>query len=175
MLYFVVSVVGWLFIGGSALMVFSAGMAGVVWFLLPAEVTSEPFGPPGSPPAFRLMDPLFAHFGALVVLQLVVAAAGIAAGIGLLRLRAWGRALAERLTWFGIATTVGYGALWIASFTSLSRDGAASTEDHAFLVIMAVMGLVALIAYLVPMIAIVAALRGETIRTAVRRAGPDRS
>jgi hypothetical protein len=162
------TIIGWLFSGLSILMVLSGAMAAVVWSLSP----EEEFPPDtnvfeGEPWAFQMMFKMFDYFQYLIVLQFLLGVVGIAGGVGLLQLRAWGRALTELLTWLGLVYTVGYSLLWLTAVASFLTAEAAPPESRFIAVLMFVVGAVLFIAFLIPFIVVLVALRGKKIRSAI--------
>jgi hypothetical protein len=162
------TIIGWLFIGLSILMVLSGAMAAMVWSFAPGEE----FPPDsnfleGEPWALRMMFKIFDYFQYLIILQFLLAVAGIAGGVGLLQLRAWGRVLTEALTWLGLVYVVGYSILWLTAVASFPVAEGAPPEGQFFAVLMFAIGVVLFVAFLIPFIVVLVALRGNKIRSAI--------
>jgi hypothetical protein len=79
------------------------------------------------PPQVMGMAATATEFGALDVAQIVLAVAGLWAGIALLRLHAWARTAIELLTWLTLAYTVDRGVVWTYTFKTLSGELARDT------------------------------------------------
>ncbi len=162
------TIIGWLFIGLSVVMVLSGTMAAVVWSHSPADQFSpntDAFH--GEPWAFRMMFKMFDHFQYLIVIQFMLAAAGIAGGFGLLQLRPWGRALTELLTWLGLLYTLGFSLLWLTAVASFQTSAGMPPDGRFFAALMFAMGVVVLLTFLVPFVVVLVALRGKKIRSAI--------
>jgi hypothetical protein len=114
------------------------------------------------------MDRLFDAFWVVGALQLLIAAVMISAGVGLLRLRPWGRTGAEVLAWLGLVYNVSFGTLWCWTLIEMTRNvpreaGAAG----AIPMIMLAFGVVMIVAFCVPLVVIIRVLRGKTVRNAI--------
>jgi len=95
-----VKVIAWLAVIGGAFGVLSGLICGPLFLLMPNIYANMPNFPPESAAAMGRMM----HLEAILVLVLLpFHGAGVAAGVGMLRLRTWGRSLMEGLAWAGLA------------------------------------------------------------------------
>ncbi len=170
--------IGWLFILGGLVMAPLSWIAVCAERPLPGDGATAPSVPPDvaaapieEPWPFAAVSFLFEHLEVLAFLQSGLGVASIAGGIALLMLRPWGRQLTEALTWLGLAYAVGYGVFLIGSLGWASTLESQSGEPPPgfFFVFMAVAALLAIATHAVPMVLVLIALRGKTIREAVRR------
>ena len=150
-------------------MVFSSAMTMIMWTFFPDDFAEDAPDLSGEPWAWRVMFSMFDYFELLIVLQFVLAVAGICGGIGLLKLKPWGRLLTEILTWLGLLYTISFSILWLLSVASMGGGNNAPEEMRYFGLMMFVMGLVMFLAFLVPFVVVLVALRGKTIRAAVQQ------
>lgn len=158
-----VTVIGWVWIILGAFMCFSAIM-GLLVFLMMNQLAA------GSYPRMKAETPAFVRiFPLLTLAQVGLASVGVVAGVKLLKLQAWARAALEGLTWLFLTFTVGFGVFWVITWCSTSSRGGPS----GFEILGAVMGVVSLAFYGVPMGVVLKFLRGKTVKEAmIRTADP---
>ena len=167
-----ITITAWLWIVVGALMLFSAVMGGFAYSMM--QQAGKPGMPGGGfPPEFAMMNLLFRNFGAVLAVQCAVALIAIWAGIDLLRLKAWARSAIEALSWVGVIWTLGFGIywayMWISMTGQMPKDAAPPGMD-TFQVMGAVMGVVAMLMFAVPLVLMIRYLRGSEARGAITRA-----
>jgi hypothetical protein len=166
-----VTVIGWIFIVVSGLMLLSGAM-GLVSFSLMKKMSGGEFPPmvEGMPGAFKASAFMFKHFGLIAFLQILFAGFSLFAGIQFLRLRSWARTALEVIAWLGLTYIIGFGIFWIISWVSITSaipaEGAAA-PPAAFNIIGAIMGAVVIAIFAVPAIVIIIFLRKPEVRRAV--------
>ena len=166
-----ITVIGWIYIAVAVLMIFSGGM-GFVAFSFMQDIKGErPPTPEDTPFPFGVMDVVFQHFDLLALAQVALAAFIIIASIQFLRLRRWARTALEVIAWLGLVYIVGFGIFWVTSWISIT-SGIPATEGASgppplFNVFGAVMGSMVMLFWAIPLVVIIAFLRGKTIREAV--------
>ena len=104
---------------------------------------------------------------ALLAVQCAIAVIAIWAGIDLLRLKAWARSAIETLCWLGVVWTVGFGIYWVymwISMTGQTPSGAVPPGGDSFQVMGAVMGVVGMLMFAVPLGIMIRYLRGSEVR-----------
>jgi len=109
------------------------------------------------------MPVIFKYFPLLAVIQMGVAMAGLVAGINFLKLRAWSRNALEILTWVLLLFLVGFGIYWEFGWFSMTSGHG----PRGFNVMGAVMGVVIIGIYGVPLGIMVKYLRGDKIKNAI--------
>jgi hypothetical protein len=166
-----VSIVAWLWIGNGALMLFSGVMGGFAYFMM--QRMTPDFVLPHAPPGMSLMTFVFEHFGALLVVQFMVAILAILAGIHLLRLRPWARTAIEILSWLGMIYLVVFGISWIQGMAGVAEHvpaGAASPSAEMLQLLGTVIGVVMTAIFAVPLAIMIWYLRKPGVRAAIRDA-----
>lgn len=162
------TVIGWLAVGFGILAVLS-GVLGLTISLLVPELNQGP--PPSDMPApFRLMSRLFNFFWVLAAIQVFGAALMIAAGAGLLRLKAWARTTIEVFAWLGLAYNLGFGVFWVWSLSAFMQGIPKEAAAAAVPGVMMVFGVVMIIAFSIPLVIVIRVLRGPTVRAAIASA-----
>lgn len=167
------TVIGWLFIVGSAFMILSAGM-GLVALSMMRETTGGrlPPLPPDAPAMLRVLYGLMPYFWLLARLQIAFALFVLFAALQFLRRRAWARAALESVAWLGVVFTVGFALIWAATWVSMmstvpAQPGAPSPTF--FTILGVVVAVVVAAIWATPLVVILVFLRGRTIRDAVVR------
>lgn len=166
------TVIGWLFIIGSAFMILSAGMG--LWALSLMRQTTGgrlPPLPPDAPAMFRVMYGLLPYFWLLGRLQIAFALFVIFAALQFLRRRAWARTALESVTWLGLVFAAGFTLLWAASWVSMASTVPAqpgAPSPMFFTIVGVVIAVVVAAVWATPLIVILVFLRGRTIREVVR-------
>jgi hypothetical protein len=166
-----ITVIGWIFIAVAVLMIFSGGMGFVAFTFMQHMKGERPPIPEGAPFQFGVMDVVFQHFGIIALAQVALAAFIIIASIQFLRLRRWARTALEVIAWLGLVYIVGFGIFWVTSWISIT-SGIPVTEGAPgppplFGLFGAVMGSMVALVWAVPLVVIIAFLRGKMIREAV--------
>jgi len=157
-----ITVIGWLWTATGLLMLVSAVMAGFAYTFVGQMAPQEL--PPDMPAGFGMMMAMLDHFAIFVALQVIVAGVAIFAGVALLRLKAWARTCIEVLSWLGLAYCVGFGILWLSTWTSMTGD--APSEMHGFAMMGAVMGVLVTAAFAAPLGFMIRYLRSPEARLA---------
>ena len=169
-----VSVIGWIFIGMSALMIFSALMSLAAFSMMPPMDEAMRDMPAAFPRELRGMFGLFKYFHVLSIGQIVVAAFTLFAGIRFLQRRAWARVYLEVLSWVSIALLVLYvgwwGYMWSQITSSFPKQmGNCGPPIGFFRGMGIVMALFNLIIFATPLVVIIHYLRKESVRGACER------
>ncbi|MBN1255800.1 MAG: hypothetical protein JXA50_11050 [Deltaproteobacteria bacterium] len=167
-----VTVIGWIFIAGAILMIFSGGMGFMAFsFMQHMGGEAAPPIPEDAPFQFGVMEVIFQHFGLIALVQIALAAFILIASIQFLRLRRWARTALEVIAWLGLVYFVGFGiffvASWIAMTSNIPFSEGASGPSPMFGIFGAVMGFVVTLFWAVPLVVIIIFLRGKIIRGAV--------
>jgi hypothetical protein len=162
-----VTLLGWGFSGLAVLMALG-GISGLMKARLIEDALSGivPRMTGDMPLVFKAMLAFFRHLGLFSLLEILVAAFMLAAGIQFLRLRAWARTSLEGISWLWLALVVCAGGLWLASWAGMSGG---ANAPFLFTATGAVIGFaVTGVAAAAPTVAIFF-LRGKTVRAAVSR------
>jgi hypothetical protein len=117
----------------------------------------------------RIMFRMVEHFVLLTWIQIALSIVALAAGIELLRCRAWARAALEGLTWLALVATLAVGVLWLwgwMSLTPMMPEGMPLTTGLR----MAGVAMVAVIVAIavVPLVVLIRALRRPVVCAAMR-------
>jgi hypothetical protein len=167
-----VTVIGWIFIAGAILMIFSSGM-GFMAFSFMHHMGGEATPPITEKAPFQLgvMEVIFQHFGLIALVQVAFAAFILIASIQFLRLRRWARTALEVIAWLGLVYVVGNG-IFLVSFVITVTSSVPFAEGASELspilgIFAAVMGSVVTLFWAIPLVVIIIFLRGKTIRGAV--------
>lgn len=167
-----ITVIGWMCVVFGLL-----GALGGVMTVLTTSVMSFPLAPPspdelqGIPAPFRVVLQLFDYVRLLAAIQLALAVVLIAAGAAFLRLRAWARAAIEAMAWLAIAYHAAFGVYWAWAMSAMSAlmSGApdAPPNFRPMLMIMTGFGLVMILVFTIPIVAVIRVLRGPVVRQAL--------
>jgi len=171
-----VTVLGWIFIAGGALMLIGGGL-GLVSFTIMGDLMRA------SPPPISESDPwplrfisasLFRYTGALCLLQLLVATLTIISAANFLRLRAWARAALEAITWLGLIGAIGFGIFWVTWWLGMTAristefaDSGLAMPIPGFTAFGAIAGSLGTAFYAAPCVLLIWLLRGRTVRQAM--------
>src|SRR4030095_9520485 len=104
----VIKITGGVAVGVGSLMVLTAGAN-----LLAQTLLSVPIKQPTLPPPLNLFSDMWRHVGLLAGAQILLGAAVIAAGVGLLHTKPWGRWVLELTTWLALCSYLLLGILWM--------------------------------------------------------------
>lgn len=156
-----VTVIGWFWIVVGGLTVLSGIMGLVVMPLVLSRMRQTPF------PSGVEIPWVFRHLISLSLLQLVVAAVLITAGIQLLRLRPWARTVLEIAAWLSLAYILGLGAFMGINIWGFPAVGMPTQEK----VIASVMGTIVIALYSGTFGLIIRFLRSRRVREAMRTGG----
>jgi hypothetical protein len=119
----IVTGIAWTFIASAVLMLLSGllslGVAGTARTMMQQMMAQNPGVTEQLPWQFRIMFGLVEYFTLLTWIQIALSIVALAAGIELLRCRAWARAALEGLTWLALVATLVVGALWLWGWLSL--------------------------------------------------------
>jgi hypothetical protein len=151
-----VTVIGWAWIVLGGLMFFSAVMA------LFASVMMHQMAP-FSPEAQQSIPAIFRFFPLLAIIQMVVAVVGLISGIHFLKLKSWSRRVLEILTWLLVLFCVGFGVFWEYNWIAMTSG----QGPRGFDIMGAVMGLVIIGIYCVPLGFMLKYLRGARVKGAM--------
>jgi len=157
-----VTVIGWAWIIQGALMCLSAVMALFASTMMISQISAT------SPDANQNMPAFFRFFPLLAIVQIGVAVFGIVSGVNFLKLKPWSRTALEILTWLVLVFVVVFMLFWVGSWLSM-------TSSHApigFSIMGAVMGIVILGVFGVPLGIMLKFLRGDKVKTAMRYVEP---
>jgi hypothetical protein len=166
-----VTVIGWVFIAGAVLMIFSGGMGFAAFSFMKHMGGEKPPIPEQAPFQFGVMEVIFQHFGLIAIVQGALAVFIIIASIQFLRLRRWARTALEVIAWLGLVYLVGFGIFWVVSWIGITSNIPITegTPGPApmFNIVGAVMGSVVTLFWAAPLVVIIIFLRGKTIREAL--------
>ena len=160
-----VRVIAWLAIlGGLWLVLGAAASLVVAWYWPPPPETTE------APPGVALFYGVFRHIKLVVLLHAVGAVTLVWAGVGLLRLKAWARAVLEGACWFGLLYFALVGAVWWLiwqQFPELPQDNPdwGQATERMEIALMAL----TLLAMATPVAVILVYLRSGTVRALLRQ------
>lgn len=147
-----VTVIGWAWIIIGGLMCFSSTMVLIVSVMIA--------GAPHADPETAFM---FEIFPILAVVQLALAILGLFSGINFLKLKAWARPALEGLTWIILIFILGFTFYFVFDWLSMTSG----QELRGFDIMGAVMGVVIMSIYGVPVGIMLKFLRGPKIRDAI--------
>lgn len=163
-----VTVIGWIFIIFSILMILGGVMGLTVYsFMLKAGGGNIPPVSEDMPALFKVISIVFQNFGLLVFLQIIFAVFMLIAGIQFLRLQAWAKTALEAISWLGLAFTIGFGILWVDMVSSLPVKEGTTVPRDMIDVFGAAAGITIMIVWAVPIIVIIRLLRGKTVKEAI--------
>jgi hypothetical protein len=166
-----ITVIGWIFLVGSILMIFSSGLGFIAFSFMKQMAEEMPPIPEELPNQFQILRIIFQNFGILALSQVALAIFVLMASIHFLHLRKWARTALEIITWSALFYVVGFGIFWVASWITITSSSpvseAPSGPPPMFNIIGAVMGCVVTVVWAVPLIIIIFFLRGKTIKDAV--------
>ncbi|HEX9625527.1 MAG TPA: hypothetical protein VGA00_01155 [Acidiferrobacterales bacterium] len=164
-----VRLVAWTWIVSGALIV----LAGVSTAQLARVMTSmmgEAGLGAGGMPGLEAMAGMGAHGVWWAALQVAVGALAVIAGVYFLKLRPWARNALEALSWLSVLSVVGFGILWHRAWTALTANLQVPgvVIDPAQLQLAGwIIGAVAAIIVVVPLVLMIRYLRGSTVRRAI--------
>ncbi len=120
----IVTGIAWTFIASAVIMLLSGlmtlGAGGTIRAMMQQMMAQSPGVADQFPWQLRVMLGLVEYFTLLTWIQIVLSIVALAAGIELLRCRAWARATLEGLTWLALVATLAVGALWLWGWMSLT-------------------------------------------------------
>jgi hypothetical protein len=151
-----VTVIGWTWIILGGLMCFSSIM-GLFSFVMIDKMSQGHAAVHPDTPALLKIFPL------LAVVQILLGALGVYAGISFLKLKRWSRKTLEILSWVMLAFVVGFMVFWVFNWLSM----AAVHGHQGFQFGGAIMGVVVTGIYAVPLGTMVKFLRGEKVKNAM--------
>ena len=151
-----VTVIGWAWIIIGGLMFFSAIMALLSSVMIShmSQANSE---------FQQNMPAIFRFFPLLAIIQIGVATIGLVSGINFLKLKAWSRNALEVLTWILIVIMAGFGIFWEYGWLSMPTGH----SPKGFDIMGAVMGVVIIGIYGVPLGIMIKYLRGDKVKNAI--------
>jgi hypothetical protein len=164
-----ITVTAWVWIVTGVLMLLASVMGGFAYTMM-RELGLPPGMPHDLPAEFALMGVLHRHFGVLLAVQAIVSVLAIWAGIALLGLRAWARTTIEVLSWLAFAYCIGFGILWGYLWVSITGQLPASempVDMGTIRLIGAVMGIVVVTIFAIPLWIMIRYLRGADVRKAI--------
>lgn len=167
-----VTVIGWLFIGMSGLMIFSALMSFAAFSMMPDMDEAMREMPATMPHQMRGLFGLFRYFTIISGGQIVVAGFTLFAGFRFLQRRAWARTYLEVLSWVSIALLVLYvgwwGYMWVQMTGIFPAEmGNCGPPMGLFRGLGVVMGLFNLAIFATPLGVIIHYLRKDSVRGAM--------
>jgi lysylphosphatidylglycerol synthetase-like protein (DUF2156 family) len=169
-----VSVIAWTWIVTGGFAVFS-GIMGLLMFAAMPTLQNELTQAPGMPQDFGLMTGMFRYFGWLVLVQLVLAAVAIVAGIQFLRLRNWARTALEILSWISLIYVVGFGLFWTSTWSTVTEHFSQQNtpfDIETFRIAGFGMAIFITLAFAIPLGIMIKYLRGKVIREAMLAGTP---
>jgi hypothetical protein len=166
-----VTVIAWIFIAGAILMILSGGMGFAAFTFMKQTAGGLPPLSEDIPGQLGIMKFVFQYFELIAIVQVAFAIFVMIASIQFLRLRRWARTALEVIAWLGLVYIVGFGIFWVTSWISIT-SGIPVTEGAPgppplFGLFGAVMGSMVALVWAVPLVVIIAFLRGKMIREAV--------
>jgi hypothetical protein len=151
-----VSVIGWTWIILGTLMVFSSILALLSWNMIGENAKADP--------EFQQnMHRIMKYFSYIAVTQLLVVIIGLVSGINFLKLKSWSRIILEILTWLFILFIVGFGIYWEFGWLKMTSG----IGPKGFDIMGAVMGVVIIAIYGVPLGIMLKYLRGDIVKNAM--------
>ena len=161
-----VTVIGRLWIVVAVLLVGKALVNLAVWTVLKPDAPSFIRDTLAQTPRFRLVQPLFAHLTAVMMLQaLWWIFVGIAA-FALLRLRPWARVAIQGVCWFLLVYSVAFEIFWTAVWPTLPAGPGAMPLGASYRTVALVAGLTVGAAAVAGLIGMIFLLRGPRVRAA---------
>jgi hypothetical protein len=116
--------IAWTFIASAVIMLLSGlitlGAGGTIRAMTQQMMAQSPGAAARLPWQLRIMLGLIEYFTLVTWIQIALSIVALAAGIELLRCRAWARAALEGLTWLALIATLAVGALWLWGWLSLT-------------------------------------------------------
>lgn len=166
-----ITIIGWVSIVGGALMGLS-GLMGLLAYSAMQQMSGgkQPVIPDNLSPSFKMAGWMFQHFELLSYSQVGIAFLVMVAGVYFLKLREWARMILEIMSWLGLIYTIGFAMLWIPSWIAMTT-GSQAQAPAAFGIVGAIMGILVLAVFAVPLVLMIKYLRGPVVREAVQRAG----
>jgi hypothetical protein len=166
-----ITVIGWVFIAGAILMIFSGGMGFVAFSFMNHMGAERPPIPEQAPFQLGVMEVIFQHFGLIAMVQVACAIFILIASIQFLRLLRWARTALEVIAWLGLLYLVCNG-IFLVSFVIALTSGIPSTEGASELspllgIFSAIMGSFVTLFWAAPLVVIIIFLRGKTIMEAL--------
>ena len=122
----VIKITGGVAVGVGSLMVLTAGGN-----LLAQTLLSVPIKQPTLPPPLDLLSDIWRHVGLLAGAQILLGAAVIAAGVGLLHTKTWGRWVLELTTWLALCSYVLLGILWMKRWAMAPAESSGPWREFA--------------------------------------------
>lgn len=166
-----ITVIGWIFLVSSILMIFSGGLCFIAFSFMKQIAEEMPPISDELPNQFQILRIIFQNFGIIALLQVALAIFVLMASIHFLQLRKWARTALEIITWLGLVYVVGFGIFWVVSWIAITSNipvtEGASGPPPMFDIIGAIMGSIVAAVWAVPLIVVIYFLRGRTIREAV--------
>lgn len=151
-----VSVIGWVWIILGSLMILSSILALLSWNMIGENATADP--------EFQQnMPSIMIYFSYIAMAQLLVAIIGLVSGINFLKLKSWSRIVLEILTLLFILFVVGFGIYWEFGWLTMTSGNG----PKGFNVMGAVMGVVIIGIYGVPLGIMLKYLRGDRVKNAM--------
>ena len=159
-----VTVIGWVWVVIGGLMCFGAIMAVLASLMMRDEMSQHQAN---EAIMLRILP-------VLALVQIVVGLLGLVSGVNFLKLRAWSRPVLEVLSWLLLVYVVGFGIFCVFKWVSMTWGQGRQGLD----IMGAVMGIVIMGAYGVPVGIMVVYLRGAKVKNAIsvireHRAGGD--
>lgn len=167
-----VTVIGWLYVAFGVLAALAGLFGTAMSLLIPVDRTPSP-SRFDAPAPFGLLSVVFDHIWALTALQLLLGVFMAVAGAAFLKLRSWARPAVEAIAWAGLLYDLAFGAFWLWGVSSMGvRAGeAGGAAGTAFFTVFLAFGAVLILAFTIPPIVIIRAVRDRTVREALRAAG----
>ena len=109
------------------------------------------------------MPAIFRYFPLLAIVQFCVASGGLVSGIHSLKTKAWSRNVLEILTWVLLLFIAGFGIFWVTNWVSATSGHG----SNGFGIMGAVMGIIIMGIYGIPLGIMLKYLRGEKVKTAL--------
>ena len=168
-----VSVLGWGWTIVGILSFLSGGMALLMLTVMNAMVPGgfPPHIPANGkfPPQFAVMEVVFAHFGVLATVQVVLAACVIYTGTRFLKLHEWARCVLLVLSVLVLTYVVSFSIFWMYMWSGMTSAAAAKPGGPPmfFSVFGIVAGSLNMVMFSVPPILSIIALRGKVVREAI--------
>ncbi|MDF1564588.1 MAG: hypothetical protein P1V51_16200 [Deltaproteobacteria bacterium] len=158
-----ITLIGWLATGFGGLMVLFSPLQLIAPYPSAEALLSGP-----ERPVFVFAAFFADNLPLVAVGSVIVGATAMAGGVGLLRLRAWGRALVEAITWLYLAYCLAFTAfaVWGIHSESTRQGGSGDGFEVIAGIFAIVIGLGGLAWCLVPLL-VLRALRGEKVRAAI--------
>lgn len=166
-----VTVIGWMFIASTILMILSGGMGFAAFTFMKQTAGGVPPLSEDIPGQLRVIEIVFQYFELIAVVQVAFAIFILIASIQFLRLRRWARTALEVVSWLGLVYMVGFGIVWVASWigitSSIPLTEGTPGPSPLFNIVSVVMGSLVAVCWAVPLVVIIVFLRGKTVRGAL--------